>query len=72
MKGVNKTMPKLKTHTGAKKRFSLTKTGKIKRNHALKNHILTHKSTKKKRALRKTAYATSANAPAIRKLLPYD
>lgn len=71
MKGVNKDMPKLKTHTGAKKRFSLTKSGKVKRNHALKNHILTKKSTKKKRSLRKSAYASEANAPTIKKLLPY-
>ncbi len=64
-------MPKLKTHSGAKKRFSLTGTGKVKRNHALKNHILSHKTTKKKRNLRKAGYASSANAPAVKRLLPY-
>ena len=41
-------MPKIKTHSGAKKRFSLTKTGKVKRAHAYKNHILNKKSTKRK------------------------
>ena len=40
-------MPKLKTHSGAKKRFNLTKTGKVKRAHAFKSHILTKKDTKR-------------------------
>jgi len=44
-------MPKMKTKSGAKKRFTLTGTGKIKRRHAYKSHILTKKSTKRKRAL---------------------
>jgi large subunit ribosomal protein L35 len=44
-------MPKVKTNPGAKKRFSLTGTGKIKRKHAFKSHILTKKSTKRKRNL---------------------
>ncbi len=44
-------MPKIKTNPGAKKRFSLTGTGKIKRKHAFKSHILTKKSTKRKRNL---------------------
>ncbi len=44
-------MPKTKTHSGAKKRFSLTGTGKIKRKHAYKSHILTKKETKQKRSL---------------------
>ena len=42
-------MPKLKTHSGAKKRFNLTKTGKVKRAHAFKSHILTKKDTKRGR-----------------------
>ena len=46
-------MPKLKTHSGAKKRFNLTKTGKVKRAHAFKSHILNKKDTKRKRGLRK-------------------
>lgn len=45
-------MPKMKTNSGAKKRFKLTGTGKVKRKHAYKNHILTKKSTKRKRRLR--------------------
>jgi len=44
-------MPKMKTKSGAKKRFSLTSSGKIKRKHAFKSHILTKKSTKRKRNL---------------------
>jgi large subunit ribosomal protein L35 len=44
-------MPKMKTNSGAKKRFSLTGTGKIKRKHAFKSHILTKKTTKRKRNL---------------------
>jgi large subunit ribosomal protein L35 len=44
-------MPKMKTNSGAKKRFSLTGTGKIKRKHAYKSHILTKKETKQKRNL---------------------
>ncbi|MGN0660516.1 MAG: 50S ribosomal protein L35 [Oscillospiraceae bacterium] len=64
-------MPKIKTHTGAKKRFKLTKTGKIKRAHAYKSHILNKKTTKRKRGLRAGAYADKTNAPAIKKLIPY-
>ena len=45
--GRRTTMPKLKTHSGAKKRFNLTKTGKVKRAHAFKSHILTKKDTKR-------------------------
>lgn len=64
-------MPKLKTHSGAKKRFKLTKNGKVKRGHAYRSHILTKKSTKRKRGLRKGTYLTEANAPSIKKLIPY-
>lgn len=64
-------MPKIKTHSGAKKRFNLTKTGKVKRAHAYKSHILNKKSTKRKRGLRKTGYADSTNVAAIKKLIPY-
>ena len=44
-------MPKLKTHSGAKKRFKITKHGKVKRSHAYKSHILTKKTSKRKRGL---------------------
>ena len=53
------------------KRFSVTKNGKIKMNHAYRSHILTKKSTKRKRLLRKGTYAGSANAKVIKKLIPY-
>ncbi len=64
-------MPKIKTHRGAAKRFSLTKSGKVKRGQAYRSHILTKKSTKRKRGLRKQAYASPANATVIKKLIPY-
>ncbi|MEG0754151.1 MAG: 50S ribosomal protein L35 [Angelakisella sp.] len=65
-------MPKLKTHSGAKKRFSLTKTGKIKRAKANKRHLLNGhgKTTKTKRRLRMGTYADKTNVKAIRLLLP--
>ena len=65
-------MPKQKTHSGAKKRFQLTKNGKVKRAHAYKSHILNKKTTKRKRGLRKSAYVDPSNAPAIKKLIPYQ
>jgi large subunit ribosomal protein L35 len=61
----------MKTHSGAKKRFSLTKTGKVKRAHANKSHILTKKTTKRKRDLRSGAYADVTNSATIRELIPY-
>ena len=64
-------MPKLKTHTGAKKRFNLTKTGKVKRAHAYKSHILNKKSTKRKRGLRQAAMADVTNVSAIKRMIPY-
>ena len=59
-------MPKMKTHSGAKKRFSLTGTGKIKRKHAAKSHILTKKTTKAKRALTQTGLVDSADLPRVK------
>ena len=66
-------MPKLKTHSGAKKRFNLTKSGKVKRAHANKRHLLNGhgKDTKRKRGLRAGAYADKTNAPAIKRIIPY-
>lgn len=61
----------MKTHSGAKKRFKLTKNNKVKYWHANKNHILTKKTKKRKRNLRKGAIASVANEIAIKKLLPY-
>ncbi len=65
-------MPKIKTHSGASKRFKLTKNGKVKHAHAYKSHILNKKSTKRKRGLRKAGYADMTNVAAIRKQLPYS
>jgi large subunit ribosomal protein L35 len=61
---------KLKTHRGAAKRFKLTKTGKVKRAAAYKNHILTSKSPKRKRKMRKSVVLSEADAPKIRRMLP--
>jgi len=71
MEGDPKAMPKIKTHSGAKKRFSLTKSGKVKRARAYKSHILTKKSTKRKRNLRQGTYADETNVAAIKRLIPY-
>jgi len=64
-------MPKQKTHRASAKRFSFTKTGKVKRACAYKSHILTKKTTKRTRKLRKGAYASATEAKIIRKLVPY-
>ena len=64
-------MPKLKTHSGAKKRFKLTKNGKVKRAHAYKSHILNKKSTKRKRGLRQTTVADKTNVRQVKRLIPY-
>lgn len=64
-------MPKMKTHRGAAKRFSLTKSGKVKRSQAFKRHILTKKTTKRTRNLRKTAFIAECEAKNIKKLIPY-
>ncbi|MBQ1951074.1 MAG: 50S ribosomal protein L35 [Clostridia bacterium] len=64
-------MPKIKTHSGAKKRFKLSKTGKAIRAHANKSHILNKKTTKRKRNLRKTVSADKTNLAAIKRMIPY-
>ena len=66
-------MPKLKSHSGAKKRFNLTKSGKVKRAHAFKSHLLNGhgKTTKRKRGLRQAAYADVTNESAIKRMIPY-
>ena len=64
-------MPKIKTHSGAKKRFKLTNTGKVKRAHAFKSHILNKKTTKRKRNLRKVVTADVTNVAKIKKMIPY-
>lgn len=63
-------MPKMKTHKGAKKRFSITGTGKVRRLKAYKSHILTKKTSKRKRNLRRPAIvATNGEAKNLRRLL---
>ena len=64
-------MPKMKTHKGAAKRFRKTGTGKLKRAKAFKSHILTKKSAKRNRHLRKCAYVSTTQEKAMKKLLPY-
>ena len=64
-------MPKLKSHSGAKKRFKFTKNGKIKKASANKSHILNKKSTKRKRRLIKADYLYKNNIGAIKTMLPY-
>ncbi len=64
-------MPKIKSHSGAKKRIKVSKNGKPKLNHAYKSHILTKKNTKRKRNLRKSFVADKTNQAKIKKLVPY-
>ncbi|RJR54004.1 MAG: 50S ribosomal protein L35 [Desulfobacteraceae bacterium] len=64
-------MPKLKTNRGAAKRFKTTGTGKIKRSKAFASHILTKKTTKRKRNLRKSALVDSTVEKNIKRLVPY-
>lgn len=64
-------MPKIKTNRGAAKRFRKTGTGKIRRNKAFTSHILTKKSTKRKRELRQGTIVSAADARNIAKLIPY-
>lgn len=62
-------MPKMKTNSGAKKRFALTGTGKIKRKHAYHSHILTKKSNKRKHNLVKTTLVSDGDSTRIKLLL---
>ena len=64
-------MPKMKSHSGAKKRFKLTATGKVKRYSQNKSHILSIKSTKRKRRLRTGTYVSSTQEKTIKGLIPY-
>ena len=65
-------MPKIKTNRGAAKRFRKTGTGKIRRNKAFTSHILTKKSTKRKRHLRSVILVDKADNAAVKKMLPYS
>ena len=64
-------MPKIKTNRAAAKRFKKTGTGKLVRNKAYKSHILTKKSTKRKRNLRKPTVTEATNVKNMKKVLPY-
>lgn len=64
-------MPKMKTSRSAAKRFKVTGTGKLKRAKAYKSHILTKKSAKRKRNLRKPAITDATNVKNMKKILPY-
>ena len=64
-------MPKIKTHSGAKKRFKISKNGKVIRGHAFKSHIFNKKSTKRKRVLRQTTVTDVTNVAKVKKMLPY-
>ena len=65
-------MPKIKTNRAAAKRFKKTGTGKLKRMKAYKSHILTKKSTKRKRNLRKAVEVDATNAKMMKRILPYS
>ena len=62
-------MPKMKTHSGAKKRFKTTATGKVKGRHAFTSHILEKKSPKRKRALGRPAIVSADDVPRIKRML---
>ena len=64
-------MPKIKTNRAAAKRFKVTGTGKLKRSKAYKRHILTKKTRKTKRNLRKPAIVDATNVKMMKKILPY-
>ncbi|MFA5667749.1 MAG: 50S ribosomal protein L35 [Balneolaceae bacterium] len=64
-------MPKMKSNGGAKKRFKLTASGKIKRKKAFKSHILTKKSSKTKRQLGQSTLVSEADTPRMKRLIPY-
>ncbi len=65
-------MPKIKSHSGAKKRFKITKSGKVKSGSAYRSHILTKKTTKRKRGFRAPSYVDKTNAAAVKEMLPYN
>ena len=64
-------MPKMKTKSGAKKRFTISASGRIKRSHAYKRHILTKKTTKAKRQLRGMTGVHDSDKAMVRAMMPY-
>ena len=65
-------MPKLKSHRGASKRFKKTASGKVKRGHSHLRHILTSKDKKRKRKLGSATLVDPADAPKIKRMIPYQ
>ena len=65
-------MPKMKSHSGAKKRFKVTASGKVKHKQAHKSHLLSHEATKRKRRLRGTKVVSKAQEKQVKELLPYQ
>ena len=64
-------MPKIKTHRGAAKRFNKTGSGKVTRAKAFKQHILTSKTTKRRRGMRGTTLVAAVDTPRLQKMIPY-
>ena len=62
-------MPKMKTHSGAKKRFKVTAGGKVRARHSFTSHMLEHKSPKRKRALSRPTILSKDDAPRVKRLL---
>ena len=62
-------MPKMKTHRGASKRFKITGSGKVRRNHSMKSHILTKKTTKRKRQLRRSTEVAGKFAQTVKTMI---
>jgi large subunit ribosomal protein L35 len=62
-------MPKMKTHSGAKKRFKVTATGKVRGRHSFTSHMLEHKSPKRKRALGRPAVISDDDVPRVKRML---
>ena len=65
-------MPKMKSHRGAAKRFKITKKGKVKHRRGFRSHMLTSKSPKRKRQLRKAGYLDPSDAKNVKMMLPYS
>jgi len=64
-------MPKMKTHSGAAKRFKKTASGRVKRGYAFQRHILTSKGTKRKRQADMPAMVSKADQPKVKRMIPY-
>lgn len=64
-------MPKMRSHSSSKKRYKFSANGKVRRAQAFKKHILTKKTTKRKRKLRRIVEVSPAEAARVKRLLPY-